>query len=113
MSLSPSPEADFTTTTALAEAKRSVRTPVSSGSNSPRKEQVSKTVNITIPPSPFITPRNNDDDTEHEQALKLTTTYNGPTSTQSRPYEQDDFTDFVIQSPEDVTLGELEDLLGF
>lgn len=120
MSLSPSPELEFSMT--LDDIKRSMATPITSLPASPSREQVVKElrrqqINISLPPSPFITPRQTgDEEVDEASALKLpgsTHLFTNSPAVRTRDFIDEDFYDVEVQSPEAVSLDDLDCLLGF
>ncbi|CCG84886.1 protein of unknown function [Taphrina deformans PYCC 5710] len=121
MSLSPSPELDFSLT--IDDVSRSANTPVASVPTSPSKEQITREqrrqqLNIALPPSPFMTPqRGMDDETDADAALKLPelshSFMNSPILARRELPTDDDLDDVDVQSPEAVSLDDLDCLLGF
>lgn len=125
MSMSPSPELEFSLS--IQDAKRSIATPVASEPASPSRGPSTKIahnsrLNIAAPPSPFITPRAGDEqddeeDSEQQSSLRLPgsshTFMNSPLTLKRQEIIRDDFCDVEVQSPEALTLDELDTLLGF
>lgn len=109
MSLSPSPEIEFTL--AIEDAKRAVRN-LATSEQASAKDTLPPRVNIALPPSPFITPQHSDEEQDQVSGLKLPAVLANSPFTHSRDYF-DDFHDVEVQSPEHVTLHELDDLLDF
>lgn len=112
MSLSPSPEVEFSLST--LDAKKALGTPAASEPASPKNAIASRQVNITLPPSPFVSPQQSEEDPDQESALKLpATTFTTSPLAPTRDYDPNDFTDVHVKSPEQVSLRELDSLLDF
>lgn len=118
MSLSSSSELEFSLS--IEDSRRVVAAHTPAEHTSPNKEQLAKLakqqqLNIALPPSPFITPQASDDEPEHEATLKLpgiSHVFTNSPLIRSLDYTND-FQDVDVQSPEAVTLDDLDCLLGF
>jgi hypothetical protein len=117
---SPSPELAFSLS--IDEVKRAVQTPAASEPASPTREQMldeklmrPADVNIALPPSPFISPQHSDEEESSDvAAAALAQSPQEPrfTAMRSESVSFSDFSDVQVRSPEEVTLGELDDLLS-
>lgn len=103
----------------ICAAPTDVPTPVPSLPVSPSKEMLQKALklpplNIAIPPSPFIAPRDKDDSETGESVhtIKFSGDYTKQ-SNRTRESVDDDFFNVDVQSPEAVSLDDLDCLLGF
>ncbi|ORY87989.1 hypothetical protein BCR37DRAFT_390489 [Protomyces lactucae-debilis] len=116
---SPSPDLQFALS--IHEVKDTVQTPAASQPSSPmrahlREEKLAKPtrVNIALPPSPFISPQQSDEEeasevvsvlAQQDPSLRFSTM-------RSESVSFSDLSDVQVRSPEEVTLGELDDLLS-
>ena len=114
MSISPSPELELPS--AAEELKRLQFARDTPQLTSAKKLQALALINITLPPSPFITPQNSDEESEHDSSLRLpASTFNNNSplrhARKHEPSDFNDFNDFHVQAPEQISLIELDNLL--